>query len=113
VKTPNGWKRIGVVVPVSWVLVAGLYTASNTLDSRIKWAAYLTTSCEESRGASAECDSRSTDSLKGVTSEAWTMGAIVAFTPVPFAWGFTYLILFLVRWIRRGFAVGASALGAK
>ena len=29
--------------------------------------------------------------------------AIVALVPIPLAWGFCYLALFLVRWIKRGF----------
>jgi hypothetical protein len=38
--------------------------------------------------------------LKGIRVEA----ATVALVPVPLAWGFVYLALFLLRWIKRGFA---------
>ena len=31
------------------------------------------------------------------------LSACAAFIPVPLGWGFTYLILFLVRWVKRGF----------
>lgn len=29
--------------------------------------------------------------------------AIVVFVPIPLAWGAVYLVLFLIRWVRRGF----------
>ena len=49
------------------------------------------------------CSEFSQESIpRDVRSER--IGALfVAFAPIPFAWGFAYFILFLVRWIKRGF----------
>ena len=35
------------------------------------------------------------------SDRAWA--ATVALVPVPFAWGFVYLSIFIVGWVRRGF----------
>jgi hypothetical protein len=108
----NGWKRIGTIASVVWILGAGVHIYS----SEIKNASELIVSTH------VACDSY----LAGKTGEAWTIGfnecnkqdndaralaisnarfdaALVAFVPVPLWWGFAYLILFLVRWTKRGF----------
>ena len=51
-----------------------------------------------------KCDALGTEYLAGTTYEPWIEAAVVAFVPVPLGWGFAYLVLFLVRWVKRGFA---------
>lgn len=102
----NGWKRIGIVVSVAWILGAGTRTLIVVEDADIKTASGLTLSCEEAQNWrwSLECDNRSTDYLAESKYHGWIGAGAVAFIPVPMGWGFAYLILFLVRWIKRGFA---------
>lgn len=116
----SGWKRISVILSVLWMLGAGWYTLVSEDDQwgRINASAHSTcfenaereemsenpenvergkamwTRCEEDR------DKHDLIQLKIVRQDA----AIAAFVPVPFAWGAVYLILFLVRWVKRGFA---------
>lgn len=103
----NGWKRIGIIASVVWILGAGLYTNGALQESDRKAATAISLDCESyiAKGITslAECDKRSGDYLAGTYSREWMAAALVAFVPVPFGWGFVYLVLFLVRWVKRGF----------
>lgn len=101
----NGWKRIGVIVSVVWILGAGIYTDKVVESSVIENASEQTLSCEAAHNwvGSGECDKRSTDYLANHNYDALTTAASVAFIPVPLGWGFVYLILYLVTWVKRGF----------
>lgn len=104
----NGWKRLGIIASVVWILGAGICTFVVVDDARIKTASGFTLRCEEapdgSLRGSAECDKLSTDYLAETGNEPWIEAAVVAFVPVPLGWGFAYLVLFLLRWVKRGFA---------
>jgi hypothetical protein len=111
----NGWKRIGIVASVVWILGAGHYTLVTVSDADSRFHVGLTLRCEEdcpNGMTDAEqtkwqerCDSflptgeRPHQELQDERLEA----AYVAFIPVPLGWGFVYLILCVVRWIKRGF----------
>jgi hypothetical protein len=49
------------------------------------------------------CNDEADDSLALAITHARFEKAFVALVPVPLAWGFVYLVLFLVRWVKRGF----------
>jgi hypothetical protein len=49
------------------------------------------------------CYKRADESLMSARRHGRMEAAFVALVPVPLAWGFTYLVLFLGRWVRRGF----------
>jgi hypothetical protein len=103
----NGWQRIGVVASVVWILGAGFYTLDAVQESDSKTAVAAALECESHipQGITtlAECDKRMTDYEAETYSGEWADAAIVAFVPVPLAWGLAYLTLFLTRWIKRGF----------
>ncbi len=99
----NGWQRVGVIVSVLWILIAGFHAYDASVEFRTNLAVASMMSCEEVHGASTECDSRLTQGMEGAYSDAWAAGAIVGLGPVPFAWASAYLSLFLVRWVRYGF----------
>jgi hypothetical protein len=100
----NGWKRIGIIASIAWILGAGVISLNVFDNARIKSASQLTLDCEKPpSGGSAFCDKLGTDYLAGRNSGQWIGVAFVAFVPIPLGWGFTYLVLFLVRWVKRGF----------
>ncbi|HKV47096.1 MAG TPA: hypothetical protein VJN69_03310 [Candidatus Acidoferrales bacterium] len=105
----NGWKRLGVVASVVWIIGAGFYTLGNLSDEAVETASQLTLNCEAARNGqgSQECDQRATDYLDETTDSDRIEAAAVAFVPVPLGWGFAYLLLFIVVWIKRGFAQSA------
>jgi hypothetical protein len=87
----NGWKRIGIVVSVVWILGAGLYTHGTVQESDSKTAVATSLECESyiRKGITtlAECDKRYTDYLADTRSGEWIEAALVAFVPVPLGWG--------------------------
>lgn len=104
----SGWRRIGIIASVVWILCAGIYTLKVADDTLITTASGFTLRCEQmpdgSLQGSAKCDELPTDYLAKMKYEPWIESAIVAFVPVPLGWGFVYLVLFLARWVKRGFS---------
>jgi len=49
------------------------------------------------------CSKRSADYAVNSLPNERIEAAAVALIPLPLAWGFAYLCLFLVRWVKRGF----------
>lgn len=118
----SGWKRIGIIASVAWALGAGAYTYDSEIDRaslRIS-EAYL--SCDNTAKASfprkapdfipdpgtvpvgsGDCHKQSEDSLALAVRNARLDATLMALVPVPLGWGITYLVLFLVRWVKRGF----------
>jgi hypothetical protein len=103
----NGWQRLGIIASAVWILGAGLCTLKAVGDIRITNTSGLTLSCEEAPNGSlqwsAECDALSKGYLAETKTDPWTEATVVAFVPVPLGWGSLYLILFLTRWVKRGF----------
>jgi len=87
---------------------AGFYTHGALQESDIKVAVATSMDCENyiSKGITtlAECDKRNADYLAETSSGEWIGAAVVAFVPVPLGWGLVYLVLLLVRWVKRCFA---------
>jgi len=110
----SGWKRIGIIASVVWIFGAGTYTLNTTSDADSKAAARLTTDCDatlppnHTQAQYDHCNSLSMDphQIHAQLSDEWVTAGVVAFVPVPLGWGITYLILFLVVWVRRGFTNG-------
>jgi len=53
--------------------------------------------------ADADCHKQAEDSLALAVKNARLDASLVALVPVLLGWLFTYLVLFLVRWVKRGF----------
>jgi hypothetical protein len=103
----NGWKRIGIVASIGWILGAYIYTFSYESAADLRFVGLITQSCAEDHIGNEvgynECMKRGEDYHAEVFPSEHLAAAMAAFIPVPFAWGFVYLILFLARWIKRGF----------
>jgi len=104
----NGWKRLGIIASVAWILASFVCTLVVVDDALKATASGFTLRCEEapdgSLRGSAKCDALSTEYLAKTEYEPWIEATVVAFVPVPLGWGFAYVVLFLVRWVKRGFA---------
>jgi hypothetical protein len=53
---------------------------------------------------SAECDKHGMDAMNVAIAQGQAEAVMIALIPVPLGWGFVYLVLFLVRWVKRGFS---------
>lgn len=105
----SGWRRIGIVVSAVWILGAGLYTLDRRTNAAIHFGSQTTLMCEgyyDPGGPhwSAACDKDGMDAMNVAIAQGRADAAMVALIPVPLGWGFAYLVLFLVRWIKRGFS---------
>jgi hypothetical protein len=128
----NGWERIGIIASVAWVVGAGVCTLNVLNDAYLKRNAFYYSECAAIRDegnynarvrcANGDgsisfnecldaykqqhpdiCSNRAQENIPSEVSNERAGAAFVAFVPLPFAWGFLYLVLFLVRWIKRGF----------
>jgi hypothetical protein len=108
----NGCKRIGIVASVVWIFGAGAYTYDSETDRASEFIASIHVACDSNLAGKTgdayttgfdECNKQADDSLALAISGARLEAALVAFIPVPLGWGFAYLVLFLVRWVKRGF----------
>jgi hypothetical protein len=73
----NGWKRIGIIASVVWILGAGVYTYDSEMDRANDYITSTFLNCESNWVGAGD------------------------------AWGFAYLVLFIVRWVKRGFVQSA------
>src|SRR5665213_645565 len=98
--TVNGWKRIGIIASVVWILGAGVYTYVSEIDSASKVITASHLACDNNlpiRPEDAytagydECNKRADDSLALALRNARLAAALAGFVPVPLGWGFTYL----------------------
>ncbi len=95
------WKKIGVIASIIWILGAGIYTLKVTNDADMRFAFVMWQACLEKQVGENECEQLKQAILDGRLPSERMEAAIVAFVPVSLAWGFIYLVLFLVRWFRR------------
>ncbi|MGB9233158.1 MAG: hypothetical protein WCC04_02010 [Terriglobales bacterium] len=103
----SGWKRAGIIASVVWILGAGFTTLVVANNRTMAFHRVLVEQCmappndwgDTYRACLKDADDYSMKMLPSQRTEA----ALVAFVPVPFGWGFSYLVLFLVRWVKRGF----------
>jgi hypothetical protein len=105
----NGWQRLGVVASVMWAIGAFLVGISG--ENRA-WSYYKV--CMRIVGddddavrrskAVDRCGVRYKNDAPAAIREQQAQAAFTALVPIPFAWFFTCVGIWIVRWIRRGFA---------
>lgn len=133
----NGWQRIGIVVSVVWSLSAGIYTRHviKSQEQTYAWSTYKACETDEDAAAiqwrehcralahvgdwrtayvkcmttldpvksSTACITKGFSDAHFVYRNWWIKVLAVAIMP----WGI-YLILFVVRWVMRGFVRPSS-----
>ena len=90
-------KRIGIAASIVWILGAGIYTLKITNDADMRSAAVLERACVEKQIGEDECEQLKQAILGGNLDSERIEAAMNAFVPVALAWGFVYLVPFLVR----------------
>ena len=106
----NGWTRIGIVASVLWMIGAYFVAFDRRESADMELSADIYAPCFES--AQREDDhakwdrcktEQVTQVIKNLRSERHeAIGT--ALLPIPLAWGLVYFAIFLVRWVKRGFA---------
>ena len=112
----NGWKRLGIIASFVWMFVGVGYSLQNNdrfNASAIQEAVRIELQCENDSGtdfaAREACIQRSDEFVAMLSSPAAMTAmredaAFWAFAPLPFAWGFVFMVFGLGRWVKRGFA---------
>jgi hypothetical protein len=111
----NGWKRIGIVATVVWAIGGYFHEFDSLFDSAVGTYATIDEHCVQraADGASQtvdQCDQAMEQSMHEATSDAREAALYVALIPIPLAWGGVYFVLFLSRWIKRGFVPASAGL---
>jgi hypothetical protein len=103
----DGWKRIGIVASVVWAVGAYAHTFDVQSESDIHMSTILTESCIDANHGSDpgdKCSKEGDQELRDQYHYEVEDAALVALVPIPFGWGFVYLVLLTFRWIKRGFS---------
>jgi hypothetical protein len=100
----NGWRRIGIVASVVWMVGAYFSTLDRKSAIDTEMAVLVDEACIAARPQNQPvCDDRMrADITRAIPTERQD-AAFVALVPIPTAWGFVYVFIFLVRWVRRSF----------
>jgi hypothetical protein len=103
----NEWKRIGIVASVAWALGAYSHTFDAQRNHDMWFARKITETCIAANHGEeigdSECLKRGERWAENSFSAARQKAAITALLPIPLGWGFVYLFLSTVRWVRQGF----------
>jgi hypothetical protein len=132
IKPLSGWKRIGIILSVVWILGAGIYLYNANVNDRLSEAMQI---CSEQVAADdllqiypadkhltqkqkvdrdlqqlisrqtqrEECYRKQIARDPTPRKAALRTSVILTFSSLALGWGFVYLIVFLVNWVKRGF----------
>ena len=100
----NGWQRIGIVLSIVWAVGAAIHTRNDELDTWKRGTSLDYTLCMAGKQVDwPKCLAELTATLKKGSDPYWSNIAFAAFGPVLAGWIVAYLLLWIFRWVRRGF----------
>jgi hypothetical protein len=105
----NGWKRVGIVASVVWAIGGYIHTLDTENATAMGVYSMIYNDCVGNStngrawGSEDQCSKERDASLSASYPSAVESAAFVAVVPIPLGWGFVYLMIFIVRWIKRGF----------
>lgn len=124
-KIPKGWYRLGVALSFLWVVVVFIAMRISDVSGADRQfsSTYRLCSSGLDRARSlprpkdalppsydyTECQKDAATARILALEGSWSNEAFVAIAPVPVFWFFTWLIVVVVKWIRRGFNAPESA----
>ena len=99
----NGWQRIGMVLSVVWAALGGLWGNHIAIQqngavpiAHYKWC--ISHPNYDDDECSAAFDEEYAVGVRG----HWASATMVALIPIPVAWLLVYIVVWAVRWMRRG-----------
>jgi|ERR1700722_3170965 hypothetical protein len=111
---PIGWLKFWIIASVVWVIGAWIYTFSSMTNNAFALIVSDQVKCDSDlagktgdarRKDFVDCNKQAEQSVVEADKEACFWATIPAIVGLPFWWGFICLVIFLARWVRRGFAV--------
>jgi hypothetical protein len=103
----NGWQRIGIVASVIWAIGAPIYLDDAAQQGATEaFIRYYDTCRDVPSNDPNQCFQRAGRAYDAVTRYRLLSanGAVAALVPVGLGWLLAYALVYLVRWIRGGFA---------
>ena len=102
----NGWQRIGIVLSVLWAIAAGAYVWQGSRNlSYVYWRTYY--HCVFTPGNDENSCQAAKEQAETVPSKYVSLLLPVALAAIPVAWLLVYIVVWTVRWVRRGFQLAA------
>ena len=104
----NGWLRIGIVLSVLWVLVAGVYTNKMVTDQGKSTRSLIYSLCLNENAQSRDfdyktCSKRADEFYDSAVQHRLQDVLGIALIPVPIFWLFGFIIFRVYRWVKKGF----------
>jgi hypothetical protein len=100
----NGWQRFGIVLSILWAIVSCLYIRYEQLQNANERSVLTYNRCKDAPNDAADRQCiADTASTYRMHEGSWGSAAFIALIPIPIAWLLAYGLVFLGRWIRRGF----------
>jgi hypothetical protein len=102
----NGWQRIGIVASVVWAIGGPIYVQNAADNEALATFLRVHRACLDANNDFDRCRERAKDAYDSVPRYPLLSanGAFVALVPVALGWLLAYVLVYLVRWIRAGFA---------
>ena len=103
----NGWKRIGIVLSVFWILGSGLYQRNADLKKASDFMSFSYKVCTDTQALKNnfdfdECSKKSEKDFDIWMVGSWGNVAVIALAPIPILWLIIYGLIKIYRWIRVG-----------
>jgi hypothetical protein len=104
----NGWQRVGIVLSVLWALGVWVYMDAIGEQAAQKAMTDWNNVCTERKLTQNELDLKSCIDTAVKLAEYkradWSgVPLITALVPIPVVWLLVYIVVWTMRWIRRGF----------
>jgi hypothetical protein len=100
----NGWQRIGIVLSIVWAVGAAIHTRNAEVATWERLASTGYTLCMEAKQADyAKCSAEMSATLMKAYDPYWPNIGFAALAPVLAGWIVAYLLLWIFRWVKRGF----------
>jgi hypothetical protein len=105
----NRWQRIGIVLSVLWAVVGGLWGYHLATQEAIATPLAHYKSCiSQPYYDDDECSHTLDEEYAAGLRDHWAFAVTMAgLVPLPVAWLLVYMVVWTVRWIRRGFQLSA------
>jgi hypothetical protein len=98
----NGWQRSGIVASGVWAIVGGLWGNDYGIHQG-DWVMVAYRLCLEHQTDWGSCDRTLQREWPAAISGHWLSAALAGLAPIPVGWFVAFLIVALLRWVRKGF----------
>ena len=104
----NGWQRIGIVLSLLWALGVSQWFLLHVPQRNDPGIESIYLQCITEAAAKRDvCQHRAEWFRKNSWSEFWAAGSWIVLGPLLIVWLLVYIVVWTVRWIRRGFQPAA------